>query len=501
MDTVEDKRKVIIIGAGIAGLAAAIRLRLYGWPVSVFEQNDKPGGKIGEFSKEGFRFDTGPSLFTLPSLVDDLFRLAGKTPQDHFTYYQLKSGTWYFYEDGTIIKPGPQKEDLVEAVADQTHEEPETIRNFLEKSREKYEITEPVFLASSLHRKSTYLRKSTFKRFLKLPRLETFKTMARANQQQFEDQRVQQLFNRYATFNGSNPFLTPATFNVIPHLEHNLGAFWPEGGMYRIVNALYQLAEDLGVQFHFNTGVSRINLENRRTTGIQLNDGTNVQGSTVVSNMDVHATYRYLLPAKEWASRFLNQQRSTSALIFYWGVQGDFPELDVHNILFAQDYQKEFNALFHDTNIPDDPTVYLFVSSKANSTDAPEGCENWYVMINAPWDNGQDWDTVIQKAKNHILQKIYRLTGRNVQPLIQTEAIRGPQNLEAETSAYLGSLYGNSANNLLAAFLRHPNFSPSIKGLYFCGGTVHPGGGIPLCLLSAKITSEIVQSDWHKNAL
>lgn len=271
--------------------------------------------------------------------------------------------------------------------------------------------------------------------------------------------------------------------------------------MYQIVNAIYQLAGDLGVFFHFNTGVSQINLQNRKATSVQLSDSSQIKGDTVVSNMDVHATYRYLLPAQEWAKRFLNQQRSTSALIFYWGVEGHFPEIDVHNILFAEDYQQEFHVLFNDTNIPEDPTVYLFVSSKANEADAPAGYENWYAMINAPWDNGQDWNGLIQKAKNQILEKIYRLTGKDIRPLIQTETIRGPQHLESETSAYIGSLYGNNANNLLAAFLSHPNFSPSIKGLYFCGGTVHPGGGIPLCLLSAKITSEIVQSDWHKNTL
>lgn len=493
--------KAIVIGAGIAGLASAIRLKVNGWQVEVYEKNPSAGGKVGEFETNGFRFDTGPSLFTLPELVDDLFYLAGKEPRDYFNYHLLEAGTKYFYEDGTILAPGPEREGLIQSIARNTHENEERVREFLSKSLEKYEITKPVFLESSLHKMDTYLRRSTFKRFLKLPRLEAFKTMASANEKQFRDPRVQQLFNRYATFNGSNPYDTPATFNVIPHLEHNLGAYWPDGGMYKLIDALHQLGSDLGVDFYFDQPVNKILIEKDEAKGVELANGKAVNAETVISNMDVHATYRYLLPGEKWISRFLDQPRSTSALIFYWGMQGQYPELGLHNIFFAENYEAEFKALFDTQKIPDDPTTYLFISSKAHKNDAPSGHENWYVMVNAPWNNGQDWNAMIDEARKKIQAKIARITGYDVKKAITFEKIRDPSALENETSAYMGSLYGNSANNLLAAFLRHPNFSPKINGLYFCGGTVHPGGGIPLCLLSAKIATQLVQVEQEKAAV
>ncbi len=493
--------KAIVIGAGIAGLASAIRLKTKGWEVEVYEKNRKPGGKVGEFETNGFRFDTGPSLFTLPELVDDLFYMAGKDPRDYFDYNLLEAGTTYFYEDGTILAPGPEKESLIQSITENTQEDADSIRDFLNKSEEKYEITKPVFLESSLHKRATYLKKSTLKRFLKLPRLEALKTMANANQKQFRDPKVQQLFNRYATFNGSNPYATPATFNVIPHLEHNLGAYWPKGGMYQLIEAIYQLGCDIGIDFYFEHSVERIIIENDNAKGIKLDDGNTINADTVISNMDVHATYRYLLPGEQWISRFLDQPRSTSALIFYWGLKGHYPELGLHNILFAKDYEAEFNGLFEERKIPDDPTTYIFISSKVHGEDAPEGYENWYVMVNAPWNNGQDWEAMIKEARENIQAKIARLIGYDVKNAITFEKIRDPKALENETSAFMGSLYGNSANNLLAAFLRHPNFSPNINGLYFCGGTVHPGGGIPLCLLSAKIATELVQVQNNKVAV
>ncbi len=491
----EVKNRAIVVGAGIGGLAAGIRLRSQGWEVRVYEKQASAGGKIGEWRSDGFRFDTGPSLFTLPSLIDDLFRCAGKNPRDYFNYRALKEGTFYFYEDGTYLAPGTDSARLSETLNKATGEPVSNIEAFLEKSAEKYNITKPVFLEKSLHRKSTYWRKSTLKRFLKLHRLEATRTMAGANQKQFRDKRVQQFFNRYATFNGSNPYHTPATFNVIPHLEHNVGAYFPEGGMYQIIQALVQLAEDMGVVFHWQEPVQKLIVSNGAVQGLKTSNDEVIYAETVISNLDVHATYRYLLPGNIWPRRFLDQPKSSSALIFYWGVKGHFPKLGLHNILFAKDYRSEFEAIFDHMTLQQDPTVYIYISSRLNPEDAPEEHENWYVMINVPWDNGQDWDQIICDARKSIIQKIERLTGYEIRERIVLEAKRDPRDLEAETGAYLGALYGNSANNMLAAFLRHPNFSTKVNNLYFCGGTVHPGGGIPLCLLSAKIATELVEAD------
>jgi phytoene dehydrogenase-like protein len=210
--------------------------------------------------------------------------------------------------------------------------------------------------------------------------------------------------------------------------------------------------------------------------------------------MDIVPTYRHLLKEQRQPKRVLAQERSSSALIFYWGIRRQFPRFDLHNILFSSDYQREFRELFVEKTIPADPTVYINITSKDIPDDAPSGCENWFVMVNAPGNTGQDWAALRQLARERILEKIKLHTGENLEKYIDTEEILDPVGIERNTSSYGGSLYGASSNSRFSAFLRHPNFSSRIKGLYFCGGSVHPGGGIPLCLQSARIADELIAS-------
>jgi phytoene dehydrogenase-like protein len=211
--------------------------------------------------------------------------------------------------------------------------------------------------------------------------------------------------------------------------------------------------------------------------------------------MDVVPTYRRLLPREPAPERTLGQPRSSSALIFYWGISREFPELDLHNIFFSADYQREFQAIFQDKTVADDVTVYVNITSKKTPTDAPAGHENWFVMVNVPHDQGQDWDALTRKTRGVVLRKLSQALGTDLEPLIAAEKVWTPPGIAADTSSFGGALYGSSSNNALAAFLRHPNFSGRLEGLYFCGGSVHPGGGIPLCLLSAKIVSSLINEE------
>ncbi|MEY4538378.1 MAG: hypothetical protein RLZZ306_135, partial [Bacteroidota bacterium] len=210
----------------------------------------------------------------------------------------------------------------------------------------------------------------------------------------------------------------------------------------------------------------------------------------VVSNMDVTHTYRKLLPNEKHPNFLLNQPKSSSGVIFYWGIKKQFPGLELHNILFSDNYKEEFKTMFEKKSIFHDPTVYINITSKHKHDDAPEGCENWFVLINAPANEGQNWDEIIAQTKENILKKISRILGQNIAELIECEEILDPRTIESKTSSAQGALYGNSSNNRFAAFLRHANFSSKIKNLYFVGGSVHPGGGIPLALSSAKIMSD-----------
>jgi len=257
---------------------------------------------------------------------------------------------------------------------------------------------------------------------------------------------------------------------------------------------MFHRSQEMGVVFHFNKRVDEVVVYEGRAMGVRVGDAT-IQSDIVLSNMDVMPTYRRLLPREKAPERTLRQERSSSALIFYWGINREFPELDLHNIFFASDYKKEFDALFEGKEVADDVTVYAHISSKDEKSDAPPGCENWFVMVNVPGNKGQDWDALIPLIRERVVSKLSRLLGCDISSHIEAEHILDPRGIESRTSSYQGSLYGAASNNRFAAFLRHPNFSSRIQNLYFCGGSVHPGGGIPLCLMSGKIATDIICQD------
>jgi phytoene desaturase len=488
-------KKAGIIGSGVAGLATSIRLAARGVTVEVFEANSYPGGKLTQFEIDGFRFDAGPSLFTLPNLVDDLFRVAGKKPEEHFQYEKLEVNCNYFYEDGLRLSAWADTAKFADEVEGKTGESAQTVLKSLKKSAFLYDTLADLFMYRSIHKAGTFFNTTAFKAYARMPRLDFFRTLDQANKAQFKDPRLVQMFNRYATYNGSDPYKTPATMSIIPHLEFNIGAFIPKGGMHTITQSMYDLACSLGVKFHFSSPVDSIIHEKGKTRGF-VAGGKNHYFDITVSNMDVVNTYRKLLKDQKPPEKLLNQPKSSSALIFYWGIKNQFPELDLHNIFFSASYPEEFRFIFDEKSLYHDPTVYINITSKYVPEDAPEGCENWFTMINTPNNDGQDWDQLIAEARVNIIKKISKILGKNIEPLIVCEEILEPRTIESRTSSAQGALYGNSSNNKYAAFLRHANYSKKIKGLYFCGGSVHPGGGIPLCLSSAKIADEIIADDF-----
>ncbi|MEZ5173769.1 MAG: 1-hydroxycarotenoid 3,4-desaturase CrtD [Bacteroidia bacterium] len=484
--------QAIVIGAGIAGIAAAIRLSVKGCKVRVFEQNAYPGGKIAEVKNGNYRWDAGPSLFTLPEQVDELFRLAGENPRDHFNYERLSTVCNYFWEDDTFLAAPADEKQFASRVAQTFGLTEKSVINYLKKSRFIYETTAPVFLDQSLHKVGNYLNFKTLKGICRMPRLGIFSVLNSQNEKQLRHPALVQLFNRYATYNGSDPYRAPAVLQSIPHLEFGRGAYFPRGGMISIARELYNLAERRGVEFHFNTPVESIETEAKRVKGV-IALGKMHEAGLVVCNSDVVPAYRKLLQKHKAPEKILEQPRSSSALIFYWGMNRIYEELDMHNIFFSNDYRNEFDTIHQGRSISEDPTVYINITSAYQPDDAPAGGMNWFVMINVPGNTGQDWDTLIEKSREAIILKLEKRLKKPVRNHIVCEEILDPVLIEKRTSSFQGSLYGSSSNNRYAAFLRHANFSTGIKGLYFCGGSVHPGGGIPLALKSAKIVAGLIR--------
>jgi phytoene desaturase len=491
------KLKASVIGSGIAGIASAIRLAVQGFEVDVFEQNAYPGGKLSAFKQDGFQFDAGPSLFTQPQNLHDLFAYAGEKIEDYFQYQQVELSCKYFYENGKQVHAWTNADKLATELQNQLGEHPEKIKSYLQKSKKLYEQIGTIFLNHSLHKMSTWFQKPVFKALKTVKLSYLTGTLHQHNQSKLQSPEAIQLFDRFATYNGSNPYQTPGMMSLIPHLELNEGTFYPSGGMISITNALTALAKKKGVRFHFNSPVQRIIHHQNKVEGVVVNN-ENIPADVVISNADVYFTYQQLLNDASRSKKVLKQERSCSGVIFYWGMNKEFKDLHLHNIFFTKNYKAEFEHIFQQKKLYNDPTVYVNITSKMETGQAPEGKENWFVLINAPSNIGQNWNELRMQLRKQVIEKLSRLLVTDIESAIETEEYLDPIRIEEQTGSYSGSLYGTSSNGKLAAFFRHPNFTSAIKGLYFCGGSVHPGGGIPLCFKSAKIATDLIQKDFLK---
>ncbi len=489
-----NKKKAIIIGSGVAGIASAIRLAVLGLEVSVYEKNSYPGGKLSAFKKNSFHFDAGPSLFTQPQNIEELFTLANEPIENYFAYSKLNKACKYFFKNGTVINAYTNVEAFATELSEKVNEPTKNVHTYLSRSEKLYNNIADIFLHYSLHKKSTWFHPRIFRGLKSFKFSYLFKTMAVYNKQ-FAAKETQQIFNRFATYNGSSPYKAPAMLSLIPHLEQTEGAFYPQGGMISITNALYKLAIKKGVQFYFNASVQKIICPDNKAIGIVVNN-QNIAADIIISNSDIYLTYKNLLGNNTAANKVLKQERSSSALVFYWGINKVFSQLELHNIFFTEDYAAEFNHIFKQKKLYSDPTVYINITSKQEAEHAPTNCENWFVMINVPANTLYSVEEMKAKAKKNIFSKLNSLLHTDIEQYIITEEVLHPQSIETNTGSYLGSLYGTSSNSMMAAFFRHPNYTTHIKNLYCCGGSVHPGGGIPLCLKSAKIVSNLIQHDY-----
>jgi phytoene desaturase len=491
------KKKAIIIGSGVGGLSAGIRLSKLGFEVTVFEANPFIGGKINSKMIGDYRFDMGPSVFTEPQLIEELVTLCDK-PKDFFKFHRLNESCRYFFSDGQQVAIKSGREDVTKAFYETFGESQKKTTDFLNRMKKNYEAVYPIFIQVSLHRFRHWFNRSIWKALARIPKYGLLSSMNQNNQSEFKNPKTIQILNRLATYNGSSPYRTPGMLNIISHLELNEGPAMPHGGMVAISQTLQKLAEEIGINFRTNEAIVSIEHSKGKITGVKSSISA-YDCDLVVSNMDVHFTYEQLLNGFAAPKKILNQEKSSSAIVFYWGIKKEFDSLGVHNILFAENYEAEFKALFETKTLHDDPTIYIHITSKVEKNDAPADCENWFVMVNAPINVGQNWDELIVQTRSQIILKISKHLNTSIEEFIVVEEVTDPRKIESTYFGKQGSIYGNSSNSAFSAFYRHPNFSKKIKGLYFSGVTVHPGGGIPLALNSAKIVERCVKEDFNLN--
>ena len=432
------QKHIIIIGSGVAGLASAVRLSAAGHKVTVLEANNYVGGKLTAQTFGNYRFDMGPSVFTLPNLIEDLTKVSGTSKK--FEYLELDEICHYFYEDGTQLIAYTDKDKFAEEVSKKLGEDKQSVYDQLKYSATAYELTAEIFMEKSLHKLSTFLNLKTAKAILNIGKLKMNKTMHELNSARFKNKKTVQLFNRFATYNGSDPYQAPAIINIIAHLEHNIGAFAPKGGMHDITKHLYDVSKELGAIYQLNTKVKQVKTVNDKVVGV-ITDNGEIPADIVVSDVDIKQLYTKLLDTKYYPEKILEQEKSLSALIFYWGIKKEFKELGLHNILFSTNGEEEFKTMFTDKKPYHDPTTYINITSKVTAGDAPVGGENWFVMVNVPHNTSGEPIQYVKDMRQHIVAKINRVLKTDIESYIEVEDVLDPYMIEQRTGSSGGSLY------------------------------------------------------------
>lgn len=493
----------IIIGAGLGGLAAAIRLAAAGRRVTICEQGARAGGKLNRWAASGWTFDTGPSLLTMPSALRDLFAAAGRDMDAYLTLAAVDPICRYRFADGShldVTNDTARMATNIEAIC--PRDVPGFFR-FLAHASDLYAIAGAPFLSGTLDGVRQWQAAARFPygfRPRDLAKVLSPRTVHGTVSSFFTDARLRHVFDRYATYNGSSPYRAPAIFCLIPFVEFASGAWHPHGGMYRIAEVLARLAGELGVTVRTGTPVTQIVVQNGAARGVRLEDGACVAADSVISNVDVVTTYERLLPDDApgigAARRALGaREPSASGFLLLLGTRRQYPAVPHHTVFFSADYRAEFDDLARRRRPPTDPTVYVCRTTATDPTAAPDGCDTLFVMVNVPpLDGRTDWQSFALVYRDHVLATLAR-RGLDCAGEIAVEAIWTPETLQERYGAQRGAIYGFASNTPRAAFLRPPNRARHIRGLFFAGGSTHPGGGVPLALLSGKIASDLILRD------
>jgi len=483
--------RVVVVGAGVGGLAAAARLARQGHGVVVCEQADVIGGKLGEYVCDGFRFDTGPSLLTLPAVFRDLFRKTGRPLEDVLDLVPVEPAARYRFPDGTELDvPNTGPYDVCAAMeATLGRSAGVQWQQLLDRGEAVWDATRSSVLESPLDGSRDLLRR--LRSVEDLRTVAPWQTLRGLGRRQLADPRLRMLLDRYATYTGSDPRRAPAALATVPYVEQTFGSWYVRGGLRRLGEAIADRARECGAQIRTGADVRRIDVDTGRVAGVTLSSGERLAADAVVSNADAAHLYGDLVSAPSALRRLRKAVPSLSGFVLLLGVRGRTPGLAHHTVLFPADYDAEFDAIFGSTPAAvEDPTLYLAVADDPSV--APVGNESWFVLVNAPRQGPVDW-TAPGVAASYAARLLDLLAkrGYDVRDRLAFCEWRSPADLERETRSPGGAIYGTSSNGLRAAFLRPANRSP-VPGLFLVGGSAHPGGGLPLVAMSAGIVSSLI---------
>lgn len=494
--------RIAVIGSGLAGLSAACTLAARGYEVTVYEKNEWTGGKACVFEEQGYRFDMGPTILTIPSVLERVFNEAGLKTEDRVDLVRLDPQWRCFFEDGSVLDLWQEVDRMAEELRKFSALDEQNYRRFIEEAKTLHDVTnkfffwKPVGGVFDVMDRSDFFNLDSLKSFLAMrPRETVFQTVRKF----VKDERVAQMLDHFTQYVGSSPEASPAVLCGIAHMQTLEGVWYPMGGTRAVPVALRELAEELGVEFKTGQRVVEIHRNKDRVTAISLENGERVECSAVVSNMDAVRTHRELLRGKPRAAFETRREYepACSGVVLYLGLDKRYEQLAHHDFVFSRDPEEEFDYIYHRGEPAPDPTCYLAAPAATEAAVAPEGGEALYILVHTPYLRPHhDWERMLPEYRQVILDKLARTAGlTDLEDHIVVESALTPQDIHDRYAVLNGAIYGLASHGLVGGAFKPNNRSSDVEGLYLAGGAAHPGPGMPMVLMSGWIAADALDKD------
>ncbi|GAB6989278.1 phytoene desaturase family protein [Paenibacillus pini] len=489
------KKKIVVIGGGLGGLSSAIRLAADGNEVIVLEKNERAGGKLNVRSGKGYSFDTGPSILTMPWVLEQLFSSAGRRLEDYMTLTRVEPQWRTFFENGVSLDISGDLPEMLKGLQDISPEDAQEFLSYLQYCQKMYDLNAKSFYSKSLSGLSDLRTHHSMK---ELMAMDPFRTMHQSTSRFIQNKHLRQLFDFFIMYIGSSPYAAPAVLSQLVYVQMGLGIYYVEGGMYNIAKGMLKLLAEQGVEVRTNAPVASINTKGSVATGVTLEDGTVIDADLIVSNLEAIPAYQTLVKehsgSADTVKKLTKYAPTVSGLVLLLGVDKQYEQLLHHNFFFSSDPEKEFQQIFEQGIPADDPTIYIGVSSKSDPTQAPEGKENLFVLTHVPpLKPGESWEPLKEKYRDKVLTKLEMMGLSDLRSHIEFEYTFIPDDLQRLYGSNGGSIYGVVTDRKLNSGFKIPSKSDLIDNLYFVGGSTHPGGGVPMVTLSGQLTADLIK--------
>jgi phytoene desaturase len=492
-----DQKKAVIIGAGVGGIATAVLLARQGFQVEVYEKNDNPGGRCGQMIQHGHRFDLGATILLMPSLYRKVFSALSLDLDKDLETTSLEPIYKLFFSNGTnftFTRDPERMRKQIEVIEPGSFQK---LNEYIKEGYEYFRLSMNDLLGKNFYHLFQFVNLKSMRLLIKL---KIWIKHTSYIERYFDNPHLRMAFTFQNIYVGQNPYQSPAFFSMLPGVEMTEGALFPKGGMHRIVEKLVETATGLGVRVQYKKAVTRIMVNGNRAEGIQLEDGTAIRADLVIANADLPYVYRKLLPEKKAADRLKRRKYSCSAIVFHWGVDRVYQQLDHHNVFLNDPYKEGLDKIFKEKSLSGNPSFYIHAPVRSDKSAAPENQDTLSVIVPVAHSDkkyNQDWEGLKQKARAGVIRRLKEAGLEDIEDHIKFEICYMPQTWEKACNVTKGSVFGSLEHTIFQmGYFRPHNRHKKYLNLYFTGGSTHPGNGIPLVLLSAKLTTERIAKEF-----